>query len=896
MITIPFRRSFNRPLNRVETRQTAGVRGAREPRISGVFAASKIVLLACAAFLSSSSGACAGQMNAPDPQGQNALAFDTGAATSRRFIAAHGRRALIDGFTTDGLEVWAYPFEILSRYRVAFREQGTTTPIAARNILGRVIYEPNSVTRIYLGPDFVVREKLFVPLDRPGAIITYQVESQNAVEIEVHATPVLDLMWPGALGGQGAAWSPALSAFLLTEPADGYSAVVGSAEIVANDDIGNPTVRDAGSMGLGFTLKPDRTGSARVFVALNPPHAKDQGALFRQLGHDQTVLEADAAAHTRELLHDALKVETPDLEVNRAIAWAEIAVDQAWVCNPDLGCGFVAGYGPSRGVRRPQYDWFFAGDGLVATEASIAAGDYARARQELEFILRYQDQKTGMIWHELSQSAGLIDWAGKFPYMFVHVDITFQFLSTLERYVVSSGDAGFVREHWKSIESSYRYCRSLIEPADGLPRIPPDKEGGDEQDRIADDLGLSASWVQAAGAFAHLAAIADQTALADEATAASHLAAAAIPRRYWSAEQNFWVSGHTPSGQNAPELRSSPAEAISLELFSPKQNAALLDRLASSSFQTDWGTRSVAAGSAGYDPGSYAKGSVWAVGTASLAEAFWYRQRPVAAMGIWRTLLPWTWLDSPGHMPEVLAGDVYRAQSESVPEQTWSSAGFLDATVRGLLGLSVDSLAGRITFAPHLPAAWRSVSVANIHLPTASVGMVLRRNPHGLTLDVDNSGPACSIVFSPQLPLGARLGAATLEGQTIAVQLESHPQETDARVAFSAPRGKSELSIAFEGGVSVIADPPAPKLGETSTGVRVVGVNLADNVLTIEADVSSDRESRIQLQSSWRIATVKGAELTPAGDGVSDLAFPAQGDQSSPGTYHRARVTVEFSP
>jgi len=104
------------------------------------------------------------------------------------------------------------------------------------------------------------------------------------------------------------------------------------------------------------------------------------------------------------------------------------------------------------------------------------------------------------------------------------------------------------------------------------------------------------------------------------------------------------------------------------------------------------------------------------------------------------------------------------------------------------------------------------------------------------------------------------------------------------------------LSIAFEGGVSVIADPPAPKLGETSTGVRVVGVNLADNVLTIEADVSSDRESRIQLQSSWRIATVKGAELTPAGDGVSDLAFPAQGDQSSPGTYHRARVTVEFSP
>jgi glycogen debranching enzyme len=497
---------------------------------------------------------------------------------------------------------------------------------------------------------------------------------------------------------------------------------------------------------------------------LNPPHASDPGVLFRQLVHDQTALEAEADAHTRELLDGALKVETPDPEVNRAIAWAEVAVDQAWVCNPDLGCGFVAGYGPSRGARRPQYDWFFAGDGLVATEASIAAGDFARAKQEIEFILHYQDRKTGMIWHELSQSAGLIDWAGKFPYMFVHADITFQFLTTVEHYVASSGDASFAREHWKSIESSYRYCSSLIDPTDGLPHIPADKEAGDEQDRIADDLGLSTSWEQAAGAFAHLAMVAGQPALAEEGRVASNLAAAAIPRRHWSAEQNFWVSGRTPSGQNAPERRSSPAEAINLKLFSPEQNAALLDQLASSSFQTDWGTRSVAAGSAGYDPGSYAKGSVWAVGTASLAEAFWSQHRPVTAMGIWRALLPWTWLDSPGHMHEVLAGDFYQAQSESVPEQTWSSAGFLDGTVHGLLGLTVDALANRITFAPHLPAVWDSISIENIHLSKALISLVLKRTTQGFMMEIDNPGRACSIDFSPQLPLGAHLGAASFGG------------------------------------------------------------------------------------------------------------------------------------
>jgi glycogen debranching enzyme len=857
----------------------------------------KILLLAgVTVCVAPSSVLCRAQMSASDSQRQAALAFDTEALSPHRFLAVHGRRASIDGYAMGGLEVWAYPFEVLSGYRVAFREQGTTTPIDGQDVLGRVTYQPDSVTRTYLGPDFIVRERLFVPLDRAGAILTYQVESRHPVEIEVHATPVLDLMWPGALGGQSTAWNPALSAFVLTEPTDGYSAVVGSAEIVAHDEMGNGTARDASAASIGFTLRPDHEGTARVYVALNAAHAADQGALFQQLVRDRTKVEAEAAAHLQELLHNALKVETPEAQVNQAIAWAQIALDQAWVCNPDLGCGFVGGYGPSRGARRPQYDWFFAGDGLVATESSISVGDFVRARQELEFIFRYQDQKTGMIWHELSQSAGLIDWAGKFPYMFVHVDITFQFLSTLERYVTSSGDVAFLREHWKSIESAYRYCRSVIDPATGLPRIPADKEGGDEQDRISDDLGLSTSWVQAAAGFAHLAMIVGQQTMADEATKASRLAAAAISSRYWNAERNFWVSGHTPAGQNAPERRSSPAAALNLGLFNSQQNAALLDQLASASFQTDWGTRGVGAGSVGYDPGSYAKGSVWAVGTASLAEAFWSQHRPVTAMGLWRALLTWNWLDSPGHMHEVLAGDVYRTQSESVPEQTWSSAGFLDATVHGLLGLDVNALANRITFAPHLPAAWGKVSIEKIHLSNASVGLVFERTPHGMTLEIDNSGPGCNLVFSPELPLGVHIGAASFGGRPITADLESHPQETDAHVVLAVPQGKSELRIEVQGGVSVTVETPELRLGEASAGVRVIGTNLADNVLTIEADVRADRESRIQLQTAWGIAKAEGAELHSIADGLFDLTIPASRDDSPSGSYRRVRVTVQFKP
>jgi len=48
---------------------------------------------------------------------------------------------------------------------VAFRVAGSTTAINGQDILSRVTYEPDSITRTYLGPGFIVREKLFVPLN-----------------------------------------------------------------------------------------------------------------------------------------------------------------------------------------------------------------------------------------------------------------------------------------------------------------------------------------------------------------------------------------------------------------------------------------------------------------------------------------------------------------------------------------------------------------------------------------------------------------------------------------------------------------------------------------------------------------------------------------------------------
>jgi hypothetical protein len=824
----------------------------------------------------------------------DALTFSTESVGPHRFIAAHGRRALISGYASEGLDVWGYPFQILRNYRVSFRTIGSTTSIHGEEALSRVDYEPGGINRVYLGPDFVVRERLFVPLDAAGAVFSYSVESSRPIEIEVHATPVLNLMWPGAVGGQSTGWNASLHAFVLSEPLYGYTAIVGSPNIISKDPIVNRAAQGADGADIAFTLRTEADNTANVFVLLNLPHSGEHGADYSRLASDLPSLIAESSKHYREFQASVLQLESPDERVNKAFAWAEMALDQAWVCNPDLGCGYVGGYGPTRAGRRPQYDWFFAGDGLINAEAAVSEGDWAHARQELEFVLRYQDKKTGMIWHELSQSAGLIDWAGKYPYMFVHVDTTFQFLGAIARYVNATGDIAFAREHWPQLESAYRYCLSVLDPATSLPAIPTDKEGANEQDRMKDDFGLSASWVAASSGFAMLAHATGHDALAQEAFRAEQSARSAIPNRYWDANQSFWISGHTLKGQPMLTLRSGPMEAIDLHLFDAKQTDLLLDRLASSSFQTSWGTRGVAQGSAGFDPESYASGSVWPLGTGAVATTFWRSHRPITAAAIWESFIPLSSLDSLGHIHEALAGQQYRAQTESVPEQTWSSSSFIDSTIHGLLGLDIDSLANRIVFAPRPPASWSYLTIRHLRLSDHVVSLSLHRSSNEISLDIDNSGAPFQLEFHPDLPLGAIYDRSLLNGHMIPGRLEIFPQQTSASLVVTVPHGKSNARISFRGGVSVIQEVASPLLGDPDTQPHIVAVRLDHYTLSLDVDVPAQRSSHLALQSPWKIEKADGVAISGATTTQVELTFaptPASGSR-----YNRVHATLQMGP
>jgi hypothetical protein len=472
------------------------------------------------------------------------------------------------------------------------------------------------------------------------------------------------------------------------------------------------------------------------------------------------------------------------------------------------------------------------------------------------------------------------------------VDISFAYLAAITHYVSASGDVDFARTHWPSIASAYHYCLSLIGP-DGLPHIPAGKEGGDEQHRPAEDLSLSTSWVAVTRSFAVLARGTDHAQMADEALKTNQLARKAIAAHFWDQERQFWIDGYTAQGAPIFTRRSGPGEAILQNIFSQQQNDQLLDQLASSNVQTDWGARNVGADSSIYDPWSYASGSVSGLHSADLASLFWMEHRPNVAWSIWRSLVPWNALDSLGHMNEVLAGNYYREQTESVPEQTWSSAGLLNAAVQGLLGLEIDGADNSAVFRPHLPSEWDQISVSNVHLPHSILVLTMREALDSVDLKIENSGSPMRLLFDPQIPLGAHLVSSTFNDHTIPASSGRFGEDEHVSAQFEIPSGVSRCHLQFSGGVSLILPQRSPNVGDPSSAMKVLTIGLQDKKLVLHMEIRPDLTNTFRIRTPWRATTSKGATVRV----ISNDLYEAQvekGEQSGDG-YRNAEIEINFA-
>ena len=763
------------------------------------------------------------------------------------FLSAVGRRAIAMGTEDGRLELWTWPIKWLHDFELSFRVPKYTEPIAGHTIAQSVTERPEGVTIEYAYEQFTVRQHIFVPLDKPAIVMLLEVDAIRPLDIIAKFTPDIHFAWPAGLGGQYLVWNQPTRAFLFSESKRSINAFLGSPAITEASDVPAHMLAAAPPqfvLGVGNGVErytaprlgepPGRNINAHIayipIVLAGGQMSRDSAlALYRSL------LAPGAAErewkrrveHADSMRTTILSIHSPDPLLDRAVEYAKVNLDESMVCNPDLGCGLVAGYGLSGSASdRPGFGWFFGGDASINSFAMTGVGQSQLVRDgALRFFAKYQ-RADGKITHEISQGAGHVDWYS-YPYAFYHGDTSPFWILAFGEYWRQTNDAVLLKELWPNVRRAYQWSLATDKNGDGLMENPSAGAGalelGDLQVGILSDIYMNGVWVAALDRVARMAETVGEPAIATQARAIRAKALATIEAKFWMPDTRQYAFALLEDGAVNANLTAWASTAMAFGVLDTVRGAEMAAKLATSNITTDWGARPLSATSPLFDPLHYNNGAVWpfVTGFVSLAE-YRYHNAPAGLLAL--HAIARTGFDhSRGRNPEVLSGRLYKPLDTAVPQQFFATSMVLTPLLRGLLGIDVDAPRRHVTIAPHLPPDWDSVAVENVPIGVEQLSFVVRRTKGALTLSVQHVGPNSApieIEFAPALPLGATVGGS-------GAILTRTPGDLHASVRAQLT-GSTDLRVAFDGGWFTVPPQAATAVGARSSAPRVVSERLAN--------------------------------------------------------------------
>ncbi len=820
------------------------------------------------------------------PLGRSPLAL-TGPARPGAFVSAAGRRALMMGSEDGRLELWSWPVKWLHDFELSFRVPKYTEPIAGHTVAQSVTERPEGVTITYTHEQFTVRQHVFVPLDQPAIVMLLEVDAIRPLDIIARFAPDIHYAWPAGLGGQYLVWEQNARAFLFSEGKRSVNAFLGSPAVTQASDVLAHMLAAAPPqlvLGVGNTaqrytaprLSEPPGGNIDAHVAYIPivlaggAMSRDSAlALYRELSAPgaaerewkRRVAHADSLRTTQFSLH------SPDTLLNRAVEYAKVNLDESYVCNPDLGCGLVAGYGLSGAASdRPGFGWFFGGDASINSFAMTGIGQAALVRDgALRFFAKYQ-RADGKITHEISQGAGRVDWFG-YPYAFYHGDTSPFWILAFGEYWKQTNDSALLRELWPNIRKAYQWSLATDKNGDGLMENPSAGAGalevGDLQVGILSDVYMSGVWVAALDRVARMANAVGEPAIATQATQLRTKALATMEAKLWMPSQRQYAFALLQDGSVNASLTAWAATAMAFGVLDQTHGADMAAKLASSSIMTDWGARPLSATSPLFDPLHYNNGAVWPFVTGFVSLAQYQYHNAAAGKFALDAIARTTFDHAMGRNPEVLSGRLYKPLDTAVPQQFFATSMVLTPLIRGLLGIEVDGPRRTVTIAPHLPPSWDSVAVSNVPVGAERVSFVVRRRAGVITLEAERSGGAdgtpLTVTFAPALPLGAQITSTSVERA-------AHAGDVHAATTVQLDR-RGEATISYSGGFSIEAPTVAPAIGARSTAPRVISERLVGGTYTAALEGIAG--------TTWSFRVT-----TPASNGIARsirVTFPTAG-------------------
>ena len=789
----------------------------------------------------------------------------------RQYLGVVGPRSAWLGVETGEAELWVHPLKLARGFCLGFRVPEYPEPIRGADVARTVEVRPEATTITYAHATFTVRQHVLAPLDEPGLLALLEVDAYRPLEIVVSFRPVLQYAWPGALGGQYAFWSADDRAFVLSESLRRRNAFIGSPWAASGSSHPAHALPDAPTT---FTIPVDPARAARemvpiAIVAGTGPRAETAAAYRRLLSR---AAETYTARRRRAdaLREDALRIDTPDDRLDLALEWAKVNLDEQTVCNPDLGCGLVAGWGPSGEGARPGFGWFFGGDAAINSFAMAATGQWAPAADGLRFLAKYQ-REDGKIPHEVSQAAGVVPWFREYPYPYYHADTTPFWLLALWRHWKAAGDAALLGELWPAARKAWAWCVPNDTDGDGIIENTTGGLGAIEVGAIGEDIHqdvyLAAVWTRAAEAMAEMAAARDEDDVAAEARALAAKARASIESRYWIETAGHHAFGVLRSGKTNDTLTVWPATAAAFGLFEPVHARRTLGALSGHALSADWGARMLTTASALYDPLHYNMGAVWPFVTGFVALGHYQYGRPWAAYPLVDALSRMAFDWGRGRHPELLSGAFYRPLDTAVPHQFFATSMLVSPIAYGLLGWEPDAPAGRARLAPQLPPQWERLRVSGLRVGPARFDAAIRQEPGRLSLRLEPRAGRLSVEVRPHLPPGARDVTATLDGTR--VSWRGDPVEV---TLAGAPR---ILDLRWRGGLTV--EPPLSALepGQCDRGVRVLDFASDAAGWRLELEGPADTSAVVRLHGEAPSHAEGGTLRTVGSLTEATVAFPA---------------------
>ena len=792
----------------------------------------------------------------------------SGPARPGGYVGVEGRRAAAFGTETGALEVWAWPLKLLHDFALSFQTPLYADPIRGADIARTVEITPAGATIVYVHPAFTVRERLFAPIDEPAVAIVLEVEAVRPLEIVASFRSDLQLAWPGGLGGQYIFWNDEEKTFVLSESRRQFNAFVGSP--FATRATTNPA-----------HALPDAPSEMRIAVGDQAPVAMPRpgepaGRLINvvsrgipivivgQIAPRDTVLAtyhrvlarlpqlyAARVAHEDSVLAGAAGFG--DTVVDRRARWAELNLDEALVCNPDLGCGPVAGYGAAgSGGYRPGFGWYFGGDAAINSFALSSVGAFALARQYLAFFARYQ-RADGKITHEISQSAGRVRWFEDYPYAFYHGDTTPFWMLAIGELFRASGDTAFVDSLWPAVQKAYRWCVGTVGD-DGLMQNARAGAGaievGDLGVGVKSDIYLAAVWVLALNELGEMADAVGDTAVAADAGRRFAAARHSLQERFWMPRAGRFAFAILDGDSLNDNLTVWPATAMSWRLFDEERGQAMAGALARATISTDWGGRALASESRLYDPLHYNNGTVWPFVTGFLALAEYRYHNPYAGGAQLEAVGRTFELVGLGRNPEVFSGAAFEPLETAVPQQFFATSMYLTPLLRGAFGLEADAPRGLLEIAPHLFDRPGVHAVHGVRVGARVVDVVFRVSDTAFAAEVQPvAGPATPLTlrFDPALAPGARV--RDVRGPAGAVTYHTAESGRVVHVSFDVPLGAAAVRETVRhtaGWPHAVAEQPVPR-GERTRSLKIVDARMTRGGLALRVEGRAGRRYLLEV-------------------------------------------------